>query len=511
MDAVTLGMAQADAKKRYPLKRSTAKALRPIATRGNNLGPSTYFSPNTQTSATYRVQHALIPGLTAYGLRAIYANFAGRFLGPSTLSVAASLEWGGKGYELPFLGAATASLPPGGRIVSDPAGITLDPYAYQLGLMSRTYVSCGSGGQWPIGLTLNATNGEGSSIGAPGTDLTNKQQKETLPSTPASSTAGAFSPVAILGITNADICALGIVTDSIGIGTGDSATAFAAGNTAYDNGFLVRAMNRQVPHMWMGKFGETAVQAALSAHFRAWSLDYCTHMICTMGRNDITAGSSVSVIANALITLWNLGAVRGLPVAQTTITPNTTSTDMWATVANQTIDPNDSVRVTLNTWLKAGAPMDLTAGTYLAVGTAGAVTIDDPRHPLDYVYDVAATVESATNSGRWKAAGRVVTDAAITANNTTVTSVTGAFTSADVGASVNIAGAGASGAMLSTYIKSVTNSTTVVLQGTPVTAVSAAAMAVDVYAVDGVHPGRIAHAAMAIPTLPFVAPLRFAA
>lgn len=55
---------------------------------------------------------------------------------------------------------------------------------------------------------------------------------------------------------------------------------------------------------------------------------------------------------------------------------------------------------------------------------------------------------------------RSVADAGITATDKTLTSATASFTSADVGKQVNIAGAGASGTNLITFIDSVTNSTT---------------------------------------------------
>lgn len=59
---------------------------------------------------------------------------------------------------------------------------------------------------------------------------------------------------------------------------------------------------------------------------------------------------------------------------------------------------------------------------------------------------------------------RTVADGVSTASSTTLTSATAAFTSADVGRYIRVIGAGSGGGTLLTYIRSVTNGTTVVLQ-----------------------------------------------
>jgi hypothetical protein len=70
---------------------------------------------------------------------------------------------------------------------------------------------------------------------------------------------------------------------------------------------------------------------------------------------------------------------------------------------------------------------------------------------------------------------RAVSDAAITAGSATLTSATAAFTSADVGRSIEVAGANAGGVSLWTTIAAVTNGTTATLATAAVTSVSGAA------------------------------------
>lgn len=104
-----------------------------------------------------------------------------------------------------------------------------------------------------------------------------------------------------------------------------------------------------------------------------------------------------------LIMLWNQQNGYGQRVIQTTITPNTTSTDGWATTGNQTpVNATvESHRVQLNDWLRGGAPMS--GGLAVAVGTSGALLAGDTGHPLYGYWEITDNVESARNSGIWKA------------------------------------------------------------------------------------------------------------
>jgi hypothetical protein len=84
-------------------------------------------------------------------------------------------------------------------------------------------------------------------------------------------------------------------------------------------------------------------------------------------------------------------------------------------------------------------------------------------------YDVSTEIE-ALLSGQY--AGRSVSDASVTSGDATLTSATGAFTSADAGRSIVVAGAGTGGADLVTTIATVTDATTVELTDVPATTVA---------------------------------------
>lgn len=120
-------------------------------------------------------------------------------------------------------------------------------------------------------------------------------------------------------------------------------------------------------------------------------------------RNDLGDGRTVAQMQANLLTLWGQRSAAGQRVLQTTITPHTTSTDSWATTGNQTA-ANVTVearRVQLNDWIRAGAPT--VSGTAVAPGTSGALLAGQPGHPLYGYWEIADQVETARNSGIWRA------------------------------------------------------------------------------------------------------------
>ncbi len=131
--------------------------------------------------------------------------------------------------------------------------------------------------------------------------------------------------------------------------------------------------------------------------------DDATTAIVEYCRNDMGDGRTAAQMEANLLTLWTTRHNAGQRVIQTTITPNTTSTDSWATTGNQTV-ANAGVeahRVSLNNWIRAGAPT--VGGTAVAPGTSGALLAGQVGHPLYGYWEIADEVETARNSGIWKA------------------------------------------------------------------------------------------------------------
>lgn len=388
----------------YVQPSRATKQLRAVALRSNPLGASTYLSAAGNTSATYRIQHPVL--WRAAGLRLAFANFSGGvYFGDFALKIKASIEYNGKVYPCTFNGSLTGVLETGGPLLlTDPSPVTLDPVIAG-SMYTRTFVQVGAGDQWPIGLTPVNANGEGSSIGAPGTDLTGVGQYSS-PSNPAFASAGAFSPVAVLGVPESTLLrTAGIMGDSIVVGAGDGGSSYGTMDTTADYGFILRGLNRTIPYVFVGaKFAETAQTAATYVEVRSAILEYCTSLICQYGTNDVNNTRTAAQMEADLLKLWRLGMARGIPVYQTTIVPRTTSSDSWVTVNNQTAHANDAARTALNDWLRAGSPIDPTSFAAVAIGTSGAVLAGQTGHPLAGYFETADTVESARNSGKWKAA-----------------------------------------------------------------------------------------------------------
>lgn len=358
------------------------------------------------------------------------------------------------------------------------------------------------GGQWPVGLFLNNVNGEGVTFDATTTGILSAGASVPSPPTVAGTGTGAFSPVAILGFNSTPSSCVGIVGDSIAIGTGDVGTSFGSMDTALDNGWVMRLLNRQVPYVWYSKYADTASVMALNQHWRSGPLEHMTVMLDELGINDfVSLSHTAAQVANDKLSLARQASVRGLPLYWTTISPVTTSTDLWATTGNQTKFANDSARVTFNDWLRAGAPIVQSGGlwVYTAVGTGGATVIGQSGHPVTGYFDVANAIESATDSGLWKTAERTVTDAAMSSstNPSFLTSATAAFTSGDIGKQVLVAGASAASATLIGIINSINSATVAVLSQVASTTVTAARATINPYTVDGTHPTGVGHAAAA--------------
>jgi len=138
---------------------------------------------------------------------------------------------------------------------------------------------------------------------------------------------------------------------------------------------------------------------------------YARSVVLGLGVNDIGAGRSLATIKSDLISLWHLARDHlqaGGRVIQTTITPSCTSTDNFATLANQSAAANFSTsgngtREQLNDWLRDGAP--IVSGAAASVGSSPALRAGDAAHPIHAVLDMADAVESARNSGRWRVDG----------------------------------------------------------------------------------------------------------
>jgi len=354
------------------------------------------------TAGTARAPHTV--AVECVDLRLVYGNWWNRAgspdfadaPGPAVLTVGAAVEVGGVLYPLTFDGRARATLDPGGWVATDPLPIVL---AAGDVIWSRTYVTGGS---------YRSTRVVYQSVGAGGftatTDLT-----VTGSGAIGDGTCAQFAPMALLATpTAAAARAVLVVGDSIVAGEGDN-SSFQGRNIDYPNlaggGWLQRAFRSTIGALNAAFPGDSAVSFRTPAghRYRLALAGNTRSMLSGYGRNDVSSNRTYAQITTDLVGVWALGAARGMPVAQTTITPSTSSSDSWATVGNQTVSSSsqDTVRVAVNGWLRGGAP--LVAGAPAVDGANGAVYAGQAGHPLVAVVDIADLAESARDSGKWKA------------------------------------------------------------------------------------------------------------
>jgi hypothetical protein len=161
--------------------------------------------------------------------------------------------------------------------------------------------------------------------------------------------AQGYSPM-VYGRLTTPSAVLGILGTSHDLGAGDPGDVNGGGANAF-----TRAL-RGSPAVTVCRTGVTLANYATRPDganmiFR----DSVTHLIFDMGTNDIFAGTS----AAATQALWTAAIApylsRGVKCYGTTISPRTTSTDNWLTVANQTVvsAPMEAQRLLFNADMRA--------------------------------------------------------------------------------------------------------------------------------------------------------------
>jgi lysophospholipase L1-like esterase len=241
----------------------------------------------------------------------------------------------------------------------------------------------------------NAAFGEKMNVGASSTG------DQTLSDHSGSAQAIGLWPLAIIGRTMAKSAL--IVGDSLQCGVGD-----ANDSTANAVGILPRCLWPTTPYISFGSSGDSLHLFLQTYAKRLLSLPYVRNIFATHGCNDVRAGRSDTQIRSDLVSYWAIlkrSAVAPVRLFAATLTHTTTSTDNWATTANQTKAQyfDTGVRETVNDWLRDGAPM--VAGTPAPTGTAGATRIGNSEHPVHGLVEIADLFETSRNSGIWKVDG----------------------------------------------------------------------------------------------------------
>lgn len=500
------GLSKAQADVRYAA--TTAQVDVPIG-----LGWVAALGPGWNTAQTTTGTSLVYVPITvsARGIRLKFANYTinstGSIVVPTTdltiggVSVA---DASGTLHRVAFNGSRSITIAGGAEAWTDPIDIDVTAQSW---LAVRTFIP--SGQSWYANKFAYGT-GVGSWVAT--NDL-------TAPGSAAmtdSAFAFLYGPVAVVGTPTSRVPTVGGWGDSIMEGWSDgiknnhtrNKTSEVMGGggwlgrCAWDHGFGVINMGIQ---------GGTVRDWFAVGHMRqSVNTRVVSTLLCNYGTNDISVGRTLAQMQANNIALWIDGAQRTKRVFQANVLPHTTSTDGFTTLANQSVTPQEAVRLAWNAWLRDGAPM--AAGAAVAVGTVGAsrcryyqngtvaVPASGAAHPLYGVIEIADVVESSRDSGKWAVSGlgmsrRTVTDGA-TVSATTIASTAAAFTSADLG---KVVYGPTLGSGSTPYVGSIYNyAGSVSITDTVVNGLTGQTLTIgDFPTIEGVHPQRCGEIAIA--------------
>lgn len=313
--------------------------------------------------------------------------------GTDSITVRAAVEpvLGGTRIPVTLNGSKDMVIPPGGCVVSDPVGIDVVRGTY---IWSWTWVSVASGAKFPRGAyALSSGVNEGhnyTASGAPGTDVT------LVGSRPTTINEYVYCPAAITVLpVSPDTPVVAIIGDSISAGTGDNQRGWPEASLDARYSFQKVAYPSEQMSKWVDNNGATRYRR-LSFLARV----HVTHILALHGRNDMDL--NITVLKQQAVNYW-LTLGRYAKTWAHTITPYTSSTDAWATVANQTpFGTSETNRIDYNTWLRDGAPINVSTKVPVLPGLTG-TRAGEFGHPLTGILEIADLAESSRNSGRWKA------------------------------------------------------------------------------------------------------------
>lgn len=302
--------------------------------------------------ATYRREHYAHPDGDISAIQTVDIN---RYLSAVATGTAGAahdmkryIEYpAGVFYPVTWSGLATVTLASGATLTSDVvAGLTIPAGAK---FWERTvYLTSGTFAAMELPAASTAIGvDDGSASG----DLGNSG---TIPQGGVTPTLGAQIIKGTVNATNAR--AFVINGDSITLGVGDITSVGAKSSSGYPARILDQ---HGWPYFKFCKGGQgiqDSVTLAATINANIGLFNY-TDFIEQHGLNDLSLFSRTKAQIEAdLQTIFALSNVVGKRIYKTTITPRTTSTDAWATVANQTptTDGNMADLTGLNTDIRAG-------------------------------------------------------------------------------------------------------------------------------------------------------------
>jgi hypothetical protein len=375
----------------------TAGTLRNIATRCRH--DQQYYIGATLTTCSGRSLHVNM-GDGVYGPQIVLGNWIGNNTGeivPSggAITEMVSIEYPAGEYTMASWDTANASstrtesisIPAGGAdVVSDPVPVYI-PKGATFWVRRASFFTSGTAANFPVSMSAVATGTDSAFVGWTGT-VAGNDLRAYLTGTAISGSTTAMAqmryPLAILGVSTVPSALL--LGDSRCSGYADAGLLTVAGNPGANGsadwgrwgfGEIARSMGHARPYTNLGCPTDSAHGfMTLGNTFRSRQAAYHTDVVVQYGVNDVNlSGRTAAATETDLSSIYALFPTKR--VWQSTILPVSTSTDSWATTANQTTAGTNAQRVLLNTWIRT------------------------TPSPLAGFFDNANVVETSENSGIW--------------------------------------------------------------------------------------------------------------
>lgn len=280
-------------------------------------------------------------------------------------------------------------------LVSDEIGVNLLP---DQAFSARTYSTLSAPGV----ILQGGTSGYDVQVTGDACQRTTTANDLTLsPNAPTHTGSGYFGPIGFMAKVSSWLPSLLVLGDSIASGVGDN-TPDAFGRC----GFIQRSLTNKMPWLSLARPGMYVnfMNKRMTGEIAALKLGHFTDVIIEWCRNDLT-GISAATTKTALGQCAAPFIAAGIRVWVCTSLPTTTSTDSWATLANQTIsNANEAQRLIYNADIRAN---------FASYGYTGLI-------------DIAAIVESSASPGKFNVTGGAWTPDGIHPSGLAVTNIVNA-------------------------------------------------------------------------------------
>lgn len=320
------------------LKKNVPAAKRQIVcTRG--VFPTGTEGGNNSTHTRFESHIKVNTGSVACtSLQLHYPSYRSREAEDGVLSIGnfdlqACVVYDGKFFPCAVNGTTTTPVVPFGLVLTAPLGMYI-PANAELTLKTGAITAVGNtkvpGGLSQTGKLKKVASTSASSVIFSASDVGNTDGR--------TNTTLGFFPFMVTGIPKERHIAIAGWGDSLMEGVGDATDNANGAAGWFEHACLdLYGTGQHVPFVNLSKSASTAVSLdGDKSPIRFAALDYVTHVIFGLGNNDIAAGRTLEQIKASHTEAWTHAKLYGCRVGAVTLTPRTTSTDSWATVANQT-------------------------------------------------------------------------------------------------------------------------------------------------------------------------------